>query len=200
MSQVSALHNFEAFQRYDGTGFEVRGKDKSVIELKHDDPNALEAMIRYLYTQKYFYFDGHHVGDWRFHLAVSEVADKYLLNELEKEAYDNFKVALATAPEPINAVLDVFSKFYNNDCRSNKIEKWMKEVEGRFFETLLTKDAYRTLLIAQPQKMLAYLNDYVSVRRDPGGMTMAECSICGKMIFVDDGDDTECMSCWLLHR
>jgi hypothetical protein len=47
---------------------------QSVIELKEDDPDALEALLRYIYTSKYIDDEDKRKDDWMFHLNYSIVA------------------------------------------------------------------------------------------------------------------------------
>ena len=67
----------------------IQEGSKGVIKLKGDDPDAVEALLRYIYTGNYTACQRWH--DPSFHLHVSIAADKYDFPFLSKDADITFK-------------------------------------------------------------------------------------------------------------
>ncbi|KAK5729189.1 hypothetical protein LTR15_002331 [Elasticomyces elasticus] len=91
-------HGDETFSdvtlKYDGCEFKAHRialSSGGTVEL--DEPGegrAVEAMVRYLYTDHYFVRQDERRTEWRFHLSVAAVAKKYQLAELRHEGLKHF--------------------------------------------------------------------------------------------------------------
>ncbi|KJY02384.1 hypothetical protein TI39_contig55g00007 [Zymoseptoria brevis] len=85
----------------------------SVIELKEDDPAALEALLRYIYTFKYIDDEEKRANDWIFHLNYSIVARKYGFEKESLAAFVVFEtiVKAITIPEALYDVITTLPQF-----------------------------------------------------------------------------------------
>jgi hypothetical protein len=62
-----------------------QGKECNSIDLKEDDPDAVETVLKYVYTCKY---DPKHAksGNCGYHVGVVQAAQKYWLPDLRDHA------------------------------------------------------------------------------------------------------------------
>ncbi|KAM0712234.1 hypothetical protein Q7P37_011328 [Cladosporium fusiforme] len=85
-------------------------RNQAIIELKEDDPEALEALIRHLYST-------HKAADplqaikrnrsWRFWLTVRTTADKYLEPSLNDLASQAFRIILSEKSADANNLAEI---------------------------------------------------------------------------------------------
>ncbi|KAK6422010.1 hypothetical protein LTR95_016732 [Oleoguttula sp. CCFEE 5521] len=70
----------------------IKSRESGVneVELKDDDPDALEALLSHIYLRDY---DMGSTQPWRFYLALAIVAQKHLLPDLADIAVVRFRVA-----------------------------------------------------------------------------------------------------------
>ena len=68
--------------------------DRQIIELKEDDPDALYTVLRYVYGFDYEQEYAKDEQDVEFHLKVCIAARKYLLPELETQAFKALRAAI----------------------------------------------------------------------------------------------------------
>lgn len=67
--------------------------EQNEIELKEDNPQALEGVLRHIYGCK---IDDHHQKTWQYWLDLSETADKYLEPRLSERATLHFRIKALT--------------------------------------------------------------------------------------------------------
>ncbi|SMR59299.1 unnamed protein product [Zymoseptoria tritici ST99CH_1E4] len=77
-----------------------------VVELKDDDPTALEALLRYIYTFQYVDDAEKRKEDWIFHLNYSIVARKYGFEEESTAAFRMFQDIVQSFEDP-EVIFDV---------------------------------------------------------------------------------------------
>lgn len=65
------------------SAYTVQESRATEIELKDDDPDALDALLRFFYDQDLTRNDK---ADWRFQLELAKVSNKYLEDRLEQHA------------------------------------------------------------------------------------------------------------------
>lgn len=81
------------------------------IELKDDDPFALEASLRHIYT--FDYCEGVNHRLLLFHVDVAQVANKYALVDLEEKAISKFH-ALALCETDVHSVILILCQLQDN--------------------------------------------------------------------------------------
>lgn len=67
-------------------------KDQTTVELRGDGPDALEALLCYIYTSSYME-DLDKTIDLQYHLKVSETADSYLTKSWRSSLSQTFGVS-----------------------------------------------------------------------------------------------------------
>lgn len=116
-------------------------KDATAIELKDDDPDALEAVLRCFYNGSYQEYPGARPKDWAYHLEVSLTADKYLLPDLSEAAFDTFEDILLdiTDVEELHKVIQAVR------CKdvTDRIKEVVKNEEKRNLLGLMKIPKYR---------------------------------------------------------
>jgi hypothetical protein len=81
------------------------------IELKEDDPSALEGVLRSIYG---FKDETYHDKPWEYWLSLIDTADKYLEPELSKRATIRFKaLVLDLGEQDIDTVCDILDSLEN---------------------------------------------------------------------------------------
>jgi hypothetical protein len=86
---------------------------QTAIELKGDDPDALEGVLRNIYG---FKAETYHDKPWEYWLALIETADKYLEPGLSKRAAIHFKAAaLNLGEQDLGTVYDILDTLQDVD-------------------------------------------------------------------------------------
>nr|OQO17401.1 hypothetical protein B0A51_15854 [Rachicladosporium sp. CCFEE 5018] len=137
----------EYFKKQCGPGSRFAEASLKEIELKDDDPEALEALLEYLYQIEY---DSSHDKSWRFYLALGTAADKYLLLALKDEAFQRLEYVISNlkkTPELV-AVLQVLDSDYKQDARMTRIRN---NIHIDNLDELLECFNYRTYLKEHPK-------------------------------------------------
>ena len=149
-----------------GPGKDFSESQQPHVELKDDNEEAVEAMLRWLYT---FDYEMHIVGKkpvnltpatvahearvvldkpdktLNFHLNVCVVANKYSLAALEKEAITRLQAGLMSATE--DAFVTVFDKVWNADVGySDEIVETVDACRDRRLHALLQHPAFHSLM------------------------------------------------------
>ena len=145
----------EHFKAMVGSSAKFAESQQAVIELKDDDPDALEAVLRYIYTSKYVK-RGYKSDDWRFHLSVSEVADKYLVKTLAEQAFDKFGLVVSNLTD-IERVAEMVKVLPTINYRSTELLAIVQQLQDKHFVDLLKQPEYRAMLAADSTLMLSHI-------------------------------------------
>jgi len=129
-----------------------------------DSPDAIEAVLRYIYT-----FDYQEKGNyghskprvWTYHFEVARVADKYQLPEVTKSAVltAESNVAHLHNIEHVTTALRTLPQY--GDV-SNKVDKLVKGLRQKHILALLQLPELRADLISDPAQMERYFDQFLS--------------------------------------
>ena len=87
--------------------------EQTEIELKEDDPHALEGVLRYIYGCK---IDDYHQKTWQYWLDLVETADKYLEPQLSKHAALHFQIqALTLDKSDVETICDILQALQDTE-------------------------------------------------------------------------------------
>jgi hypothetical protein len=125
---------------------------QTTIELKEDDPDTLEGVLRRIYG---FKAEMYHDKPWGYWLDLIKTADKYLEPALSKRAAINFRaLALSLGEQDIGTVCDILDTFEDADYVPSKglaVELAMKHLKS------LGDERFRALLYNNKRIMLKLL-------------------------------------------
>lgn len=127
------------------------------MELNDDDADALEALLRFLYTGDY----DHKSKGWIDHLKVAMTSDKYLLPELEQLAV----ASLATETSKlgnVDQVFEVISAIRTTNVKDN-IAQLRRDLEKKHLKGLIGLSAYREIVEDDKDGMWDLLRDLAGV-------------------------------------
>lgn len=128
---------------------------EGVLQLHDDDPDALESMLRYIYTSKYPEVPS---NEWEKHLGLAVIADKYCLQLLKESAleklegvkpfYENvrsapYKPTLIRFEPSLEFVVRVGNALLNG---SDQFEKIVNKHCGHDFQAFFKKQKFRKML------------------------------------------------------
>ena len=113
---------------------------QKTVELKDDDPTALEHVLRYLYGL------GLPVSDhWKFWMNLHVTADKYLIPKLSAVASDKFYAVARTCNEA-DDVFDIIEACRNELNHNDVFIELADELREKHLITLLGNDRFRAQL------------------------------------------------------
>jgi hypothetical protein len=113
---------------------------QKTVELKDDDPTALEHVLRYLYGL------GLPVSDhWKFWMNLHVTADKYLIPKLSAVASDKFCAVARTCNEA-DDVFDIIETCRNELNHNDVFIELADELREKHLITLLGNDRFRAQL------------------------------------------------------
>lgn len=126
---------------------------QSTIELKDDNPTALEALIRWLYTLPVVVRNHEPCAFW---LSVRLTADKYLASDLSQKAFDNFWHAVSDigAAGEILKIIDTIERDMSHD---ELVMDAAARLRKRWLRPLLRFPAFRDQLREDTDLMLELL-------------------------------------------
>jgi hypothetical protein len=113
---------------------------QKTVELKDDDPTALEHVLRYLYGL------GLRVSDhWKFWMNLHVTADKYLIPKLSAVASDKFCAVARTCNEA-DDVFNIIEACRNELNHNDVFSELADELREKHLITLLGNDRFRAQL------------------------------------------------------
>ena len=168
----------------------------NTIELYNDDPEAIEAMLKYIYNFKYTgLIPNTERTKWSFHLKVFDVALKYKARRL-REKVERLSIAPVSGGErPLNAsiVLEVIKVLLKHESDDQEVRKHMILLTHYRVLPLMAKAEFRALLESVEAKPLMDLVMNVLERGRAFLGELVRCRNCSK-IWMGDDDET-CSSC-----
>lgn len=153
----------------------IQESKNSAIELKDDNPDALWAMLRYIYTDDYVPTTKI-APEWLFHLNVSSTAKKYLVSALDQKAFEEFKrlIGELTDVEDIFKALQILSDY--GDHRED-VEEVRLELREKHILSLLKLPAFRDILSEDKELMWKYLDHFSNIVQKH----LLRCAYCGRI-------------------
>ncbi|GIZ36720.1 hypothetical protein CKM354_000018700 [Cercospora kikuchii] len=137
------------FKKLCGTGSRFAEKNQKVVELKEDDPDAVEAVLRYLYFGNYVSGSEKNLNDWKFHVEVTTAASKYLVPKVVPVAVETCMRLLdkLTAAEDVyDAIVYIRTRCAHNETLLQKANALQTKhitkllMEPRFVNDLSTAE------------------------------------------------------------
>lgn len=126
-----------------------------MIELKEDDPDAVEAVLKWIYTKN------DNTGqdqNWRLQHEISQAASKYLLPILAGIASHKYKQHVNSVSDP----QEVFETIQH--VRANVTEKPILEladaIETKYLLQLMKVQDFRQLISQDQSRMWKYLDHF----------------------------------------
>ncbi|KAJ5966162.1 BTB/POZ protein [Penicillium waksmanii] len=118
-----------------------------IIYLKEDDPNAMMAMIKFLYRREYFPAKDARDSPLEFLACVYEVADKYLVHQLKKDCLTHIKSILKeTRNWNADEFLRVIPFVYQSTPQTDRgLRDLMVHAASDHIEDLTKNEAYHKL-------------------------------------------------------
>ena len=202
-----------------GKGFSE--SQQPCVELKDDDEEAVEAMLRWLYTFSY----EERIAAKRpddtvlstataeepvipdkadntldFHLNVCTVANEYLLAALEKEAITRLQAGLMSASE--DAFVSFYDKiFFTDGHYSQNVLETVDASRDQRLETLLQHTAFRELM-GNDTELCMEIIDRLRAGRDSTSFTTGllekqyiKCSHCKRELLTDRTEPATAHTC-----
>ncbi|KAK6439941.1 hypothetical protein LTR95_003837 [Oleoguttula sp. CCFEE 5521] len=127
------------FNRQSGPRSQFAERSLKEVELKDDDPDALEALLLHLYQQD---FDPDVSKSWRFYLDLRAAADKYLLPRLGQTANSRFQRA-ATRIKDTSEIVIILRALDSELSRHEGLTHYRNTLRRANFEPLLQCAEYR---------------------------------------------------------
>lgn len=162
---------------------------QTTIKLKDDRPHGVKAFLRYLYTFEYekLYSE---VLDWRYHLDVAEVADKYGEPGLEDAAWGAFKKAVNAETE-IPVILSILRGLQLQDYRRDCLEEVAEHLRNKHFERLVMEKEFREMMEADMGLMWKYM-ERLAFAQSLVAIQAFKCKSCGHLMNDGSGKAYTC--------
>jgi hypothetical protein len=149
---------------------------QDVVELKGDEPDAVAAIILYMYTNRH---DNLRDDDWRFQLEVGKTADKYDLPVLSKAAYGKYNKYAAGLLDPE----EVFSAIMH--IRENAITPETlaiaEQLEKQHILALLKTPSFRTHTTQDTASMWKHMDMLVDFKLSLVNANIQVCTKCERL-------------------
>ncbi|KAL9533272.1 hypothetical protein SMMN14_02215 [Sphaerulina musiva] len=143
------------FKKLCGPGSHFAEGNTKVIELKEDNPDAVEYLLRYIYSGQ---SQTDEDDNWQLQLEVAKTAQKYLLLDLAAIAKEKFmKVANAVIePEDVFATI---THIRQNTLESDHLNV-AQQLETKHLLPLLKVPGYRDVIDQDKSLMWNYLDQF----------------------------------------
>lgn len=167
------------FKKLCGPGSHFAEGNTKVIELKEDDPDAVEYLLRYLYSGQ---SRTEQDNNWQLQLEVAKTAQKYLILDLAAIAKKKFvEVASATIkPEEVFATI---THIQENTSEADYL-KVAQQLETKHLLPLLKVPGYRDVIDQDKSVMWNHLDRLRdSLSRNLEGVDFAYCLKCMRWAF-----------------
>ena len=118
-----------------------------VLEIREDNPDAMAALLLYLYTGSY-HNDSASIESsenmWKYHFEVSRVANKYLVSKLEQRA----SRSAVDLIERLNDMKDIvqFIKYLRTNGMESSSYFNLEDIKAKHQTALVREPEYRQLL------------------------------------------------------
>ncbi|KAK4544581.1 hypothetical protein LTR36_004153 [Oleoguttula mirabilis] len=142
-----------------GPGKSFAESSQLVVELKDDDEEAVEAMLRWLYTFDYEKRAGveKQGPTLNFHLNVYVVSDKYLLAALQEESINPLQSDLE-ATEEDELVAFIQEVCYGHQSFPQAVMDVVDKARDGRLDVLLEHSAFRDMMLRDPELCLSVVD------------------------------------------
>ena len=182
----------DVFKAMFGSGAKMKEKNQAIVELHDDDPEALEAVLRWLYTETYQ--EGlEKTRDWQFHLSVAETADKYLCNALEALASGNLRTIVARITD-IKEVMRVMEVLPTSAHRVQSTQEILQDLREKHFHKLMKQPQFRDSLKRDNEKMMEDIERLTTMQKLKK-RKLYQCRACGKEKVMQATAEAVCPYC-----
>ncbi|KAH9826120.1 Broad-Complex, Tramtrack and Bric a brac [Teratosphaeria destructans] len=145
----------EYFKKLCGPGSAFAESEAKVIELKDDTVDALDAVLRYIYTGKYCSEeDGeeYQKRSWEFNIDVSITANKYMIDTLSKIAWEECK-SLINRLTDVQEVFDALEKMPEYEGYDASFSEIAANLREKHLKSLLKLPAFRAQMETNTEDM-----------------------------------------------
>jgi hypothetical protein len=149
-----------------------------MITLEGDDADAVEEVLRHLYGCS---LPNAREKPWRFWFTLVTTADKYLEPVLSDNASWRLMEAAEMQRDP-DIVFDIIQDIKANLAHHESLLDFAELLRKKHLKALLKNERYRNLLVSDPERMLAQL-DELEVPRKLDKKVCYICDACKDLVF-----------------
>lgn len=167
---------------------------QGVIELKEDDPDAMEEVLRHHYGCK---FPVAATKPWRLWFDLVTTADKYLEPELSNKAESQLR-KVAGSCEDTDTVLDIFQSIKSDMTHRESLSKFADALRKKNMSKLQKNPRYRDLLFDNRELFESHFNafDEIKLSQDMVLKSICMCSWHREVGLRDPNDTSRsCFAC-----
>lgn len=140
-------------------------------------------MLKFIYTFDYYGRAWPEEDDWKFHLSVAQVANKYGLRALEMKAYTNFK-AEALSTSDVLGLAELLQELPKYDYARETLSAVEDEILGNHFPMLMDHGWFRDSIKQDGELAVKYLQK-VKFAFNLVPETYGKCLSCGNQVMKD---------------
>lgn len=140
------------FKKLCGVGSRFRERGEKEIELKDDDdPDAVEAMLAYIYSFEYAEQFSARIDKAVFHLNVYVTAKKYLIDKLANKALVCLRVAIIELNDDEEAAWSFIKQHANYRDQHEGIDAMVDELKEHHLQYLMMRPELHAVLPNDPK-------------------------------------------------
>ncbi|PPJ58315.1 hypothetical protein CBER1_04504 [Cercospora berteroae] len=166
---------------------------QKVVELRDDDPDAVEHVLLYIYT-------GCPSGqdeNWKLQLQIANSAHKYLLTDLAKTAMNKF-IQTASAISPPEKIFEAIMHIRKSTLLPEALEV-AKSLETQHVHKLLKVRPYRELVDKDSTLIWKYLDQFNDALVAQIQVTLRVCRKCRTSLLLTSGNSGPNCKCLTLY-
>ncbi|EME79247.1 uncharacterized protein MYCFIDRAFT_204749 [Pseudocercospora fijiensis CIRAD86] len=163
----------EYFKKLCGPGSHFAESQQKTIELKGDHPDAVEAILKYLYTKQDNNDQDH---EWTLQLEIAKTAEKYLLPGVAAIANQKFVSHASVIAEP-QAVFDAIMHIREH-AFSEKDLAVASELEKKHIFALMKVNDFRQLISKDQSLMWKYIDQFAEFISSKAEVMLCKCAKC----------------------
>lgn len=144
---------------------------QDTIELKDDNPDALDLVLRYIYTIQPCVVRSSELAQqapWRFWLDVHTTADKCLIPQLSKQAYKRF-FDVARSRSILDEIIDIIETLTTELSHDDGLVKLLDELREAKMKRLLQSARYREKLESDKALLWEHVDQLLAADHAAGG-------------------------------
>ncbi|GIZ36648.1 hypothetical protein CKM354_000011700 [Cercospora kikuchii] len=157
---------------------------QKVIQLRDDDPDAVEHVLRYIYTAEH---KSDQDENWKLQLQITNSAHKYLLHDLANAAMKKFKRVASSETDPAE-VFETMMHIRQNTLLPEALEV-AEHLETIHLHSLLKVPAYRKLVEQDRDKVWELLDQFNDVLVAQRAADLVICRKCLSSQLRDPGQE-----------
>lgn len=167
--------------------------NQAELKLEGDDPIALEAFFRHLYTFDYVDDEDLRADDWIYHLNFFIVAQKYGDEDATSVGLSKVLSIVDTVVEPLE-IIKIIRALSNSEDHSNRLTEKSDELMNKNLATLSEMEEFRAMMLRDTEKLWNLLHDTALgfLLRKKSIMVCTSFGRCVKMSVVPHGTPATC--------